>query len=168
MSLVLKWTCVLFLSASLLRLIVLPGYFGLNRIGQQPLIFMNCLPWQGTAQSLFRACSRAACRAMLPRLVYGNVWVSGRTGRAMGCVWKSSPSARLGYVLHADESSLRWDGDYCPPSLSPEIHTYGDHRMAMAFAPALCCYPEVTLRQPEVVAKSFPCFWQEWEKICKA
>ena len=76
--------------------------------------------------------------------------------------------ARLGYVLHADESSLRWDGDYCPPSLSPEIHTYGDHRMAMAFAPALCCYPEVTLRQPEVVAKSFPCFWQEWEKICKA
>ena len=76
--------------------------------------------------------------------------------------------ARLGYVLHADEGSLRWDGDYCPPSLSPEIHTYGDHRMAMAFAPALCCYPEVTLRQPEVVAKSFPCFWQEWEKICKA
>ena len=29
---------------------------------------------------------------MLPRLAYGSVWVSGRAGRAMGCVWKSSPS----------------------------------------------------------------------------
>ena len=40
-----------------------------------------------------------------------------------------------------------------------EIHTYEDHRMAMAFAP-LCTRQPVVIRQPAVVNKSYPGYWQ--------
>lgn len=42
---------------------------------------------------------------------------------------------------------------------SAEINTYDDHRMAMAFAVAGARIP-MTINNPEVVAKSFPEFWQ--------
>ena len=40
-----------------------------------------------------------------------------------------------------------------------EIHTYEDHRMAMAFAP-LCTLQPIIIRQPAVVNKSYPGYWQ--------
>ncbi len=46
------------------------------------------------------------------------------------------------------------------------IHTYGDHRIAMAFAPLQLLFPELKIEAPEVVDKSFPEFWDEFEK-CK-
>ncbi len=46
------------------------------------------------------------------------------------------------------------------------IHTYGDHRIAMAFAPLQMIFPELIIEAPEVVDKSFPEFWDEFEK-CK-
>lgn len=39
------------------------------------------------------------------------------------------------------------------------IETYGDHRMAMAFAVAGTQIPGVKIRNPEVVNKTFPTFW---------
>ena len=41
-----------------------------------------------------------------------------------------------------------------------EIETYGDHRMAMAFAVAGLRLPGVTLRDPACVAKTFPTFFE--------
>lgn len=41
-----------------------------------------------------------------------------------------------------------------------EIDTYGDHRMAMAFAVAKTKLPEIKIRNPEVVNKTFPTFWE--------
>jgi len=41
-----------------------------------------------------------------------------------------------------------------------EIATYNDHRMAMAFAVAKMRLPELTIRNPEVVSKTFPTFWE--------
>lgn len=41
-----------------------------------------------------------------------------------------------------------------------EIETYNDHRMAMAFAVAGTYLPEMVIRSPEVVNKTFPNFWQ--------
>ena len=46
------------------------------------------------------------------------------------------------------------------------ISTYGDHRMAMAFAPLLMVFPEMKIENAEpVVRKSFPGFWKEFKKI---
>ena len=44
-----------------------------------------------------------------------------------------------------------------PPVIDPD----GDHRIAMAFALAGLRRPVVRVRSPEVVAKSFPAFWDE-------
>jgi 3-phosphoshikimate 1-carboxyvinyltransferase len=45
------------------------------------------------------------------------------------------------------------------------IDTYGDHRMAMAFAVAGTKLPGMKIRNPEVVNKTFPSFWRELKKI---
>lgn len=41
------------------------------------------------------------------------------------------------------------------------IDTYGDHRMAMAFAVAGTKLPGMRIRHPEVVNKTFPTFWDK-------
>ena len=47
-------------------------------------------------------------------------------------------------------------------ALTPaEIHTYDDHRVAMAFSLLGLVQPDVTIEDPDCVAKSFPGFWQE-------
>lgn len=45
------------------------------------------------------------------------------------------------------------------------IETYGDHRMAMAFAVAKLRIPELVIKNPEVVNKSFPDFWNKFNLI---
>jgi 3-phosphoshikimate 1-carboxyvinyltransferase len=45
-----------------------------------------------------------------------------------------------------------------------EFETYDDHRMAMAFAP-LCMLQPITIKQPYVVAKSYPSFWDDFRKV---
>jgi 3-phosphoshikimate 1-carboxyvinyltransferase len=44
------------------------------------------------------------------------------------------------------------------------IATYEDHRMAMAFAPLAMVIPQVEIEEAEVVNKSYPAFWQDFEK----
>lgn len=43
------------------------------------------------------------------------------------------------------------------------IHTYGDHRMAMCFAP-LALLGEIEIENPEVVEKSYPTFWHDMQQ----
>ena len=45
------------------------------------------------------------------------------------------------------------------------IETYEDHRMAMAFAVAKAKIPKLIIKNPEVVKKSFPDFWNKWRQI---
>jgi 3-phosphoshikimate 1-carboxyvinyltransferase len=55
-----------------------------------------------------------------------------------------------------------------PPAAPPgrvEVETYGDHRMAMAFAVAGVRWPGVTLRDPGCVAKTYPGFFDDWRRI---
>jgi len=72
---------------------------------------------------------------------------------------------KLGFVLNeSGEGTLTWDGELCDPSDNIIIETYEDHRMAMAFAPAAFFYP-ITIEHAEVVSKSYPHFWKDFEKI---
>ena len=45
-----------------------------------------------------------------------------------------------------------------------EIDTYEDHRMAMSFAIAGLRIPDVVINNPGCVAKTFPDFWQRWDR----
>jgi len=51
-----------------------------------------------------------------------------------------------------------------PPAAPPErveVDTYGDHRMAMAFALAGARWPGVTIRDPACVSKTYPGFFDD-------
>lgn len=73
---------------------------------------------------------------------------------------------KLGYILKIEgDNLLSWDGA-CKQAVKPEISTYHDHRMAMAFAPAALKHPGMVIVDKEVVSKSFPKFWEELQKFC--
>jgi 3-phosphoshikimate 1-carboxyvinyltransferase len=72
----------------------------------------------------------------------------------------------LGFVLREVESGvLSWDGEKCSPAQEIVIKTYEDHRMAMAFAPAVIHFGSMIIDEPDVVSKSYPSFWQEFQKV---
>ena len=68
---------------------------------------------------------------------------------------------KLGFVLtDEDDSVLSWNGERCEADLHPVIDTYEDHRMAMAFAPAILRVKDLWINNPQVVSKSYPHFWE--------
>ena len=72
---------------------------------------------------------------------------------------------KLGYVLEESEGSiLSWTGERCEPQTPPVIDTYEDHRMAMAFAPAVLRQGTLCVRNPQVVSKSYPRFWEDLQQ----
>lgn len=46
-----------------------------------------------------------------------------------------------------------------------KINTYNDHRMAMSFAIAGTKIPGIVIKNPEVVSKSFPNFWESLSRL---
>ena len=72
----------------------------------------------------------------------------------------------LGFVLKEVASgTLSWDGEKCNPAREIMINTYEDHRMAMAFAPAVIRLGSIIINEPDVVTKSYPSFWKEFQKV---
>ncbi|MCL4139066.1 UNVERIFIED_CONTAM: hypothetical protein GTU68_016856 [Idotea baltica] len=51
------------------------------------------------------------------------------------------------------------------PALQYSIDTYDDHRMAMAFAPLALKSNGIIIRDAEVVEKSYPAFYDDFEKL---
>ncbi|MCW3102843.1 MAG: 3-phosphoshikimate 1-carboxyvinyltransferase [Bacteroidetes bacterium] len=47
----------------------------------------------------------------------------------------------------------------------PSIHTYDDHRMAMAFAPLALKFDSVLIEHPEIVKKSYPGYWNDLKRL---
>ncbi|MEG1998925.1 MAG: 3-phosphoshikimate 1-carboxyvinyltransferase, partial [Bacteroidales bacterium] len=47
----------------------------------------------------------------------------------------------------------------------PQISTYDDHRMAMAFSMASFVVPEIRICDAEVVSKSYPQFWKDLSQV---
>lgn len=61
---------------------------------------------------------------------------------------------------------LKWDGTFpFEKQTVPEIETYHDHRMAMAFAPACQSFGPVVILDPMVVTKSYPGYWDDLKKV---
>lgn len=70
---------------------------------------------------------------------------------------------RMGGKVTADGEEMT----ILPAMLKPTepVRTYGDHRIAMAFAPLRLLFPDLQIEAPEVVDKSFPEFWDEFDKV---
>ena len=75
---------------------------------------------------------------------------------------------KFGYLLDDDiENALSWNSKEILDSDEIEdivIETYQDHRMAMAFAPMALKYGSVNIKDPSVVNKSYPGFWDDLKK----
>lgn len=69
--------------------------------------------------------------------------------------------AKLGCMLTSSADSLCWNGEKSSAAPHPRIATRNDHRMALAFAPAVLKFPGLTIENAEVVSKSFPNYWEE-------
>ena len=68
---------------------------------------------------------------------------------------------KFGFAIRIENGSeLVWDGEHCEPTFEP-IDTYDDHRMALSFAPLALVFPDLKIRNPQVVTKSYPQFWEE-------
>lgn len=69
---------------------------------------------------------------------------------------------KLGFEIEdRNDSELLWDGKRGKAQANPVIDTYEDHRMAMAFAPLCMVLPQIVIRHPEVVTKSYPHYWKD-------
>ncbi len=70
---------------------------------------------------------------------------------------------KLGCVVHTTDSSLTIERgiDTNIDTKSLVVNTYNDHRMAMAFAPLAMKLPSLRFDSKEVVAKSYPEFWND-------
>lgn len=68
---------------------------------------------------------------------------------------------KVGFILEVERDALVWEGERVPARGIPSIDTYGDHRMAMAFAPMSIFIPALEIKNAEVVTKSYPGFWDD-------
>lgn len=74
--------------------------------------------------------------------------------------------AQAGCRLKADADTLVFEGgmEDCRQD-AVEIMTYGDHRMAMAFAPLACLGRRIVVDNPGCVSKSFVSFWEQLARL---
>ena len=69
-------------------------------------------------------------------------------------------------ITEPAHGELKWDGTFpLEKQTVPEIETYHDHRMAMAFAPACQSFGPIAILDPMVVTKSYPAFWEDLKKV---
>ncbi len=69
---------------------------------------------------------------------------------------------KFGISFYQDGSTWKLETEQQDLSSEPEIATYHDHRMAMAFAPlALKFSKGISIQDPMVVTKSYPEYWND-------
>lgn len=71
--------------------------------------------------------------------------------------------SKLNAEVHISKEEI-WVGSARKITRNISIDTYNDHRMAMAFAPLALKTP-IIINDVEVVEKSFPDFWEQFESI---
>jgi len=76
-----------------------------------------------------------------------------------------SELGKLGYELRYHDGILEWSGTLNTNANTPIIATWGDHRMAMAFAMAAMTRDSILIEHPEVVSKSYPAFWDDLQTV---
>lgn len=77
-----------------------------------------------------------------------------------------SEARKIGFAFTSPEAgTIEWSGNRIPSPHTPScIDPHGDHRMAMTFAPAALVTGEISISNPDVVAKSYPLFWDDLQR----
>ncbi len=73
----------------------------------------------------------------------------------------SNELRKIGAILRVTKNTIH----ITPPKImTPDaiIETHGDHRIAMAFSLIKSIYPQTTIKNQEVVQKSYPKFWEDF------
>lgn len=119
--------------------------------------FTNC---PDIAQTLVVLC----CALGIEARCYGLETLVGKETNRLRAL--QTELKKLNVEVHITENSL-----YLPktkPSQFPErleVETYNDHRMAMCMALLAMRVPHVCIKNPEVVEKSYPTFWEDIHHI---
>lgn len=72
---------------------------------------------------------------------------------------------KMGIRIETDDDSMSYNpAENGKQYLTEPVDTYGDHRMAMAFAACALKFGQVTINKPEVVGKSYPTFWHDLQE----
>ena len=69
-------------------------------------------------------------------------------------------------ILHNNDSIFIEGGQRIKRADRP-LKTFKDHRMAMAFAPLSLLFGELEIEDPDVVKKSYPDFWNQFNRLAK-
>lgn len=74
---------------------------------------------------------------------------------------------KFNVALHANSNSIKFNAkNFKKDSLKKiTISTYNDHRMAMSFAPLKVIIPSLKILNAKVVSKSYPNFWNDFNKL---
>ena len=77
--------------------------------------------------------------------------------------------SRLGAVIEETRDGLRIEGTWSDPENRPsepvEVDSHADHRVAMSLAICGLARPGVTVGNAAVVAKSYPTFWDDLDRL---
>ncbi len=68
---------------------------------------------------------------------------------------------KLGMPAEIGNGTFGWEGERIPIAEMPRIDSFGDHRIAMAFAPVSVFIPGITICGAETVGKSYPKFFDD-------
>ena len=69
--------------------------------------------------------------------------------------------AKLGYSLEVGDNGLRYNGNHNEINGEVTLSPHGDHRIAMALSLAATRHPGITIKDAEVVTKSYPNWWEQ-------
>ncbi|MDY6292760.1 MAG: 3-phosphoshikimate 1-carboxyvinyltransferase [Bacteroidales bacterium] len=69
--------------------------------------------------------------------------------------------SKLGYKVECDVNTMSYDGNHSTPAGDVTLDPHGDHRMVLALALAATRHPGITIKNAEVVTKSYPNFWKQ-------
>jgi 3-phosphoshikimate 1-carboxyvinyltransferase len=122
-----------------------------------PELEFNVLAQPDLAQTIAVTCAGLGCNAFISGLQSLKIKETDRL------VALQTELTKLGVAVQITENSLRLQ----PPKQlksDVQIDTYNDHRMALAFA-CLAVKMPIVIQNPEVVAKSYPEFWQHLAQI---
>ncbi len=74
--------------------------------------------------------------------------------------------AKLNVEKKGEFETLTFDGkSKIPKKGELRFSTFGDHRMVMSLAPLSVLGPSICIEDPRTVAKSYPCYWDDFKKI---
>ena len=100
----------------------------------------------------------------LAAVLVGGLVVFGLRGREKSVAALAAELRKVGAGVDEFPDGLRITPR---PLHGAEIETYNDHRMAMSLALVGLKVPGVVIRNPGCVAKTYPGFWQDLEKVVR-